>query len=110
MIPVNVNSDDLEAEMVSRILDRFDQIDGGHWIWNSTVNSANNPVLLISRGPGKKGAKTFQVRRLIWETCQSPLKPGHVVYRTCKEDLCIAPLHMKACTPAEHMNLRRGAK
>ncbi|GAA2817398.1 hypothetical protein [Kribbella solani] len=99
-----------EAEVLGRVLERFDQTDGGHWIWNSYVNTGGNPVLMIGKGDGQKGVKTLQVRRIVFEMLNRELQPDELVWRTCREQLCVASAHLKAMTLVEYYDQLRSTK
>jgi hypothetical protein len=112
---VNIDSDGLDAELASRILDRFDNDQkNGHWIWKSSVSEAGLPIICVSRGSNAKGSKTLQVRRVIFEYLVRKLNHGERVMLTCDEAHCIAPRHLKAMTSAQINELtgalRRGGR
>lgn len=109
---VNINSDGLDAELTSRILDRFDQDGEGHWIWKSSRNDAGLPIITVSRGPGVKGSKTLQVRRVLFEylRAQTKLARNERVVLTCDKELCVAPLHMRVMTSAQILEMGRAAR
>ena len=80
--------------------------DTGCWHWRMAISdggktgSSRTPRLSMPVGVMGNVNRTMSVARVVWIMQGRPLRRGWVVWRTCRNDDCCAPEHLKAGTKA----------
>lgn len=80
---------------------------GGCWEWamavsdGGRVSSSLTPRVSLPAGVLSCKSRTVSVARVSWLMSGRPLSAGQVVWRTCCNELCVSPKHLKAGTKAQ---------
>lgn len=86
---------------------------GECWEWQGWMSTHGQPQMKLPRAlPSKPGTLTrnYAVTMLVWEAHHGAfLKPGWVVWRTCRNERCLAPEHLRAGTRAQMLQAMKRA-
>jgi hypothetical protein len=79
----------------------------GCWSWSMAISdgkdhlSSRTPRVSLPAGVMSGGTRTMSVGRVSWLMAGRKLRQGHVVWRTCCNDTCVAPAHLMSGTKGQ---------
>lgn len=85
---------------------RVDEL-SGCWVWSMAVSDGGKPCssltprVSLPAGVLSHAPRTVSVARAAWLMSGRSLRTGQVVWRTCCNELCVSPKHLKAGTKRE---------
>ena len=87
-----------------RFADKVDKsAKDGHWLWTGAKDHKGYGYTLNAK------RHRTQAHRAMWEFERGPIPEGYEIDHLCHTPSCVNPDHLRACTPAENQQNRKGA-
>lgn len=87
--------------LLDRLMRKVEITPDGHWKWTGATTKAGYGLVRVDNLPvtGVDGNPVMctSVQRASWFAHHGAIEPGYMVCRTCDEQLCINPEHLRLC-------------